>query len=618
MGGGRIQLKQLIELLKAIIGVILYRIKNGKSDIKPFSAMIQMLAFRVTWNRRDLDYVPSGNLPPVFMSARKAASLIPDGATVISTGIAGNSRCSTYYWAVRERYEKTGHPAGLTWMVLAGVGGRGIAPGTIEELGQPGLLTCHISAHLETHKTLLKLGQEGRLDIHTMPQGVMAYLVEGQGQGINEIASRVGLGTFLDPGNGGSTNVINKKGKNLVRSDGDSLIYTLPDIQVAAFSAPYADREGNIYFKNAAIVTENIDAARAARANGGLVLVTVCDIIESDPAGISLPASMVDAIAVNPRNEQTGGVIQKKYFPMFTEGATTDIVDAYNLVKLANTFTGITPVRDSVDNAVARMASSLFVRETTPGSLVNIGIGLPEEVSRLLFESGLYKQLTFTTESGAYGGMPVSGMYFGASINPVKLISAPQMFHIYEKDLEVTVLGCLEVDSEGNVNVSKRGPQVTDYVGPGGFPNLVTNAKMIIFIGKWSDDGVYKIKKGKLVIKKQSHPKFVEKIREISFNARRAVADGKKVYYVTTVGIFQLTDAGVELISVMPGIDIEKDIINFSKAKIIAKKDVPLVSNDLVTGEGFSLKFEHTEDAARMAQRAKEREAELCLKEKIS
>ncbi|MCX5849316.1 MAG: hypothetical protein NTW65_07685 [Deltaproteobacteria bacterium] len=610
-------MKQIIELLKTVIRVIIYRIKNGKTDIKPFSAMIQMLKFRATWNRRDLDYVPEGNLPPVFMSAREAAKLIPDGATVISTGIAGNSRCSTYFWAVRDRYEKTGKPGGLTWIVIAGVGGRGEAPGTVEELGLPGLLKCHISGHLETHKSLLKLGEEGKLEIHTMPQGVMAHLIEGQGKGIKEISSAVGVGTFLDPKTGGGTNVVTKKGKNLVRSNGDTLIYTLPDIQVAVFSAPYADRDGNIYFKNAATITEDYDAAAAAKANGGLVLVTVCDIIESNPEEISVPASMIDAIVVNPRNEQTGGVLQRQYLPMFTEGAKTDIVGAYNLVKLANTFTGITPIRDSVDNAIARMAASLFVKVTTPGSLINIGIGLPEEVSRILFESGLYKQLTFTTESGVYGGMPVSGMYFGASINPLKLISSAKMFRIYEKDLEVTVLGYLEVDSDGNVNVSKRGPLISNYVGPGGFPNLVTNAKTIIFIGKWSEGGKYKIKNGKLAIKKQGSPKFIKRVNEISFNAKGAVAKGTKVYYVSTVGIFQLTSGGLELIRVMPGVDIKKDIINASGAKISAKENVPLVSNDLVTGEGFLLKFERIKDAAKMAARAKEREAELCLKERI-
>jgi propionate CoA-transferase len=603
-------MKQILELLKINYRIIKHRIKHGKSDVNPIGAMIQMLKFRATWRKHDSDYVPE-NLPRMFMSAREAAKLIPDGAIVISTGIAGNSRCSTYYWAVREMYERTGRPSGLTWMVVAAAGGRGVAPGTIEELALPGLLKCHISGHVETHKALLKLGDEGKLDVHTMPQGVMTRLIEGQAKGNKEVVSTVGLGTFLDPRVGTGTSLLRKKEDSLVRAEGDTLVYTLPEINVAIFSAPYADKEGNIYFRNAATITENIEAAHAAKANGGVVLVTVCDVIESDPKEISVPASMIDAIVVNPRNEQTGGVLQRQYFPMFTEGAKTDIINACYLVKLANTFTGITPIRDSVDNAVARMAASLFVRETTPGSLINFGVGLPEEVSRILFESGLYKQLTFTTESGVYGGMPVSGMYFGASINPLKLISSAHMFHIYEKDLEVAVLGCLEVDSEGNNNVSRRGDLVFNCVGPGGFPDLVEAAKTIIFVGKWTEGGKYSIEEGRLVVEKHGKPKFVGKLREITFNAKKALARGATVYYVNTVGIFQLTAAGPELIMVMPGVDIEKDIIKVSGAKINIPEEVPVVSSNIVTGKGFSLKFERTQDAARVAQRANEREAEL-------
>jgi propionate CoA-transferase len=606
-------MKQILELIRIHYRIIRHRIKHGPSDVNPFTAIIKMLMFRATWRRHDSDYVPDGNLnlPKVFMSANEAVKLIAEGDTVISTGIAGNSRCSSYYWAVRERYERERKPSGLTWMVVAAAGGRGEAPGTLEEVALPGLLKCHISGHVETHKDLLKLGDQGKLDVHTMPQGVMTRLIEGQANGIKEVASTVGVGTFLDPRVGTGTSLLRKKEDSLVRAEVDTLVYTLPEINVAIFSAPYADREGNIYFKNAATITENFEAACAAKANGGRVLVTVSDIIESSQKEISVPASMVDAIVVNPRNEQTGGVLQRNYFPMFTEGAKTDIINACYLVKLANTFTGITPIRDKVDNAVARMAASLFVKETTPGSLINFGVGLPEEVSHILFESGLYKQLTFTTESGVYGGMPASGMYFGASINPQKLISSAKMFRIYEKYLDVAVLGCLEVDSEGNNNVSRRGGLVFNCVGPGGFPDIVDAAKTIIFVGKWTEGGKYSIEDGKLVVKKHGKPKFVEKIREITFNAKKALAMGAKVYYVNTVGIFQLTEEGPELIKVMPGVDIEKDIIKISGAKINISKDIAIVSNDLVTGRGFSLKFEHAEDEARMAQKAKERDTEV-------
>ena len=572
-------MRQFIEVLKIAGQTISHRIRHGSTDINLQQAIMNMLKFRLTWTRHDLDYIPAGDLPPIFMSARKAVELIPNQAVILSTGIAGNSRCSIYFWAIRDRFKKMSLPRDLTWITVSAVGGRGRVPGTLEELGLPGLITCHISGHLETHKALLKLGQEGELELHTMPQGVMTRIIEGQAQGKKEVLTSIGLGTFLDPGTGGSSNVISKDGKNLIRSKGAGLVYSLPAIKIAILSAPYADQNGNIYFKKAATITESMEAVAAAKANQGLVLVTVSDIIDPSPDEIVITADQIDAIVVNPRNEQTGGVLQKNYLPMFTQGAQNDIMTAYHLVKLANTITGITPIRDGIDNVIATMAASLFVREIQPGAFVNIGVGLPEEVGRILFESGFYKQLTFSTESGVYGGMPVAGMYFGASINPVKLISSAQMFRLYEKELDITVLGCLEVDSNGNVNVSRRGPLVTDYVGPGGFPDITAGAKTIIFVGTWSVGGKYQIKNGKLIIKKRGKPKFIKQVREITFNGKKAVADGKSVYYVSIVGIFKLTSNGLELISVMPGIDIKKDIINFCTADIkIPPGTVPFVN----------------------------------------
>ena len=65
------------------------------------------------------------------------------------------------------------------------------------------------------------------LDIHTMPQGVMAFLIEGQVKGIKEVTSTVGARTFLDSKTGGGTNEVTKNGKSFVRSNGDTLVYTL-------------------------------------------------------------------------------------------------------------------------------------------------------------------------------------------------------------------------------------------------------------------------------------------------------------------------------------------------------------------------------------------------------
>lgn len=582
-----------IEKLIETSGKLLWsRLSFKKHDIKLIKSIIDLLSYRLTWAKYDLDHVPTGVIAPQFMSAKKAIEMIHDNATVISTGIGGNSRCSILYWAVRDRYLTQKHPAGLTWITVAGVGGRGKAPGTIEEIGVKGLVACHIAGHMETHKSLLQLADDGDLELHVLPQGVTAFLLEALGRGEKSMVSRVGLGTFLDPRTGRGSAVTSPARNTYVRAGGDeTLEYTLPNIDVAAFSAPYADAEGNIYFKHAATITENRDAAIAAKRNNGKVIVEVSGIIEKSPSEIAIASSMVDAIVVNPRSTQTGGALQRKYMPMFTEGAKTDVVDGMRLLKLTNIITGITPHRGPMQDAMSRMAASLFVEEAQKGAIINLGIGLPEEVGRLLFESGIYKDLISTTESGVYGGVPTPGIYFGAAINPQKIMSSAEMFHLYEEKLDITVLGFLQVDSDGSVNVSRRGPKMMNYVGPGGFPNMVSYAKTIIFIGNWMEGANYSISGGKVKMIKGGIPKFVERVDEVTMNGKIAAREGKKVYYVTSVGIFQLTEKGLELIQVMPGIDIERDILRSCQAKIIVPKggDIPIVGQALLTGQGFAL-----------------------------
>jgi propionate CoA-transferase len=275
-----------------------------------------------------------------------------------------------------------------------------------------------------------------------------------------------------------------------------------------------------------------------------------------------------------------------------------DTQKAVKKLKFINTIARITPKRGEVENTMARMAASLFTKEAKKGDLINLGIGLPEEVGRLIYEGGLHQDLTFSSETGALGGIPTPGLYFGGAINPVKLNSSAWMFHHYKENLDITVLGILQVDSEGNVNVSKRGRRVADYVGPGGFMNISSSAKKIIFLGSFMAKGTFRLKDGKLSIRKKGIPKFVDKMNEVTFNAREALKQGKKVYYVTTVGIFRLTEKGVELYKVMPGVDIQKDIIANSSAKLIIPDHVPVVERAIVTGEGYSLQWSEVEDAA--------------------
>ncbi len=570
------------------------RALKGVNIFKMSATIAGLLYFRLTWTRCDLDYVPAGR-GLKFISARQAVGMIPDGATLTIGGFTSIGRASIFYWALRDAFERTGHPCNLTVIGTCPQGGRGKVPGTIEELCAPGIITRYIVGHGETAKALLQLADEGKLELHTMSQGIMAFLIEAQTKGIGSIETSIGRGTFLDPAIGRGSAVSSGARNNFIRIKGEKLECYLPVIDRALFLAPYADSEGNIYFTDAALILDYKDAAAAARQNSGKVIVSVSKVIPKDISRIAIKADDVDAIVVNPRNEQAGGFLQAKCQPYFS-ACSSDVDDeAVKLMKSINTFIEVTPYRGKVADIIARLCADTFVKNTKSGAIVNIGIGIGEEVARMLYEFGLYKKIIFTTEGGAYGGLPAAGVYFGAAISPQRLLNTAEMFHLYEGKLETSVLGFLQVDSSGNVNVSHRGPKMINFVGPGGFTDIVEYAKTIIFVGNWMDKAKYELKNGCVRLKKSGKLKFIDKVDQITFNAQRALKAGKLVFYVTTVGVFKLTQEGLELIRLMPGIDIQKDIVNAGGARfIIPDHIVPNVAPEIVSGKGFSLKFENS------------------------
>ncbi len=347
-------------------------------------------------------------------------------------------------------------------------------------------------------------------------------------------------------------------------------------------------------FKGASCITECVEAALAAKQNGGKVFVTCGEIIEKDEENIAIRADFIDGLVFNERHEQIAGVLMKNFWPMFNDKLSTeaDIERGLQAVKLVNTIMGITPQRRPIDNGLARLAGELFTRHTKQGALINLGIGLPEEVGRLLYENGLHKDIIFTTESGTYGGIPTPGIFFGGAINPQKIESSCWMFREYARKLDITVLGFLQVDSQGNVNVSQRGERVTDSIGPGGFIDIADAASTIIFMGSWTVQGKVAVRDEKVRIQRAGKPKFVEQVRQVTFSGKAALAAGKTVYYITDVGKFKLTEKGLELQAIWPGIDIEKDIITVAEANIVLPEgQVEVLSGSYLSGEGFSLSW---------------------------
>ena len=77
------------------------------------------------------------------------------------------------------------------------------------------------------------------------------------------------------------------------------------------------------------------------------------------------------------------------------------------------------------------------------------------------------------------------------------------------------------------------------------------------------------VKDGKLVILKEGkkNKKFVKKIPEITFSGSEAVRRGQVVNYITERCVFSLTDKGLELVEVAPGIDVQKQILDLMDFK---------------------------------------------------
>ncbi|WP_332672976.1 3-oxoacid CoA-transferase subunit B [Aromatoleum sp.] len=125
-------------------------------------------------------------------------------------------------------------------------------------------------------------------------------------------------------------------------------------------------------------------------------------------------------------------------------------------------------------------------REFRDGYVVNLGIGLPTQVPRYLPE-GMH--ITLQSENGFLGLAPLEGEPIPGVVNaggvPCGLLPGASMFDsamsfalIRGGHVDVTVLGGLQVDEEGNLaNWMVPGKMVP---GMGGAMDLVTGARKVI------------------------------------------------------------------------------------------------------------------------------------------
>ncbi len=481
------------------------------------------------------------------ISAEDAIALIRDGDVLATAGYGGNGTPDQLFVALEQRFLASGTPRDLT-LVYAGGQGDGKDQG-LNHLGHEGLLKRVIGGHFGLIPAIEKLAVDNKIEAYNLPEGVITHLYRDIAAGKPGTLSRIGLDTFVDPRiEGAKVNAAATEDiVELVTLAGEeTLFFKAFPIDVAFIRGTTADPEGNVTMEKESLRLENLALALAARNSGGVVLCQVERIAESgslDARRVRVPSIVVDAVVVaEPAyHKQTYGT---QYNPALSG-------------ELRVPLEALAPLPLDARKVIARRAAM----ELPPNSVVNLGVGFPDAIGAIAGEERIQDLITLTVDPGVIGGVPLGGLDFGAAVNFSAAIDHADQFDFIDGGgLDIACLGFAECDRVGNVNASRFGKRLA---GCGGFINITQSSKKVVFVGTFTSGGLeVEIADEGIAIRQEGRfAKFVESVGQITFSGSLAAAADKEVYYVTERCVFRLASAGLELIEVAPGIDLEKDIL---------------------------------------------------------
>jgi acyl CoA:acetate/3-ketoacid CoA transferase len=328
-----------------------------------------------------------------------------------------------------------------------------------------------------------------------------------------------------------------------------------------------ADEDGNVTMDGEAVQGEMLSMAMAARNSGGTVIAQVKRLAAGGtlpPQQVRVPGILVDALVIHQDQWQT---TQTVYDPAIS-----------GLVR--RPLSVIEPAPWGVEKVIARRAA----QELQEDDIVNLGFGISALVPRVLVEEGLADAVSWVIEQGAVGGVPLTGFAFGCALNPQALMPSIDQFTLLQgAGFDRALLSFLEIDEQGNVNVHHLPGRRHVTAGVGGFADITSRAKNLVFSGYFTaGKRDISIDGGKVVIDRDgSVPKLVERVSAVTFSGRRALAQGQQVRYITERCVLDLRVHGLTVVEIAPGVDLQRDVLDKACFKLRVADDLKVMDSRL-------------------------------------
>lgn len=495
-----------------------------------------------------------------LISAEDVAKFVNDGDTITGTGFSYTTP-EELFIALEESFIKTGHPRNLTLLIPGGAGN--LNGGGFDHFAHEGFIKKIIGPYFNLTQGLAKMILQEQVEAYMLPAGVLSQLLRDIGGKRPGLITHVGVGTFCDPRlEGGRLNSISKECyTELIEIDGKEWVRYKPiHIDVAMLKVTTVDEFGNATMEKEAGYLTTAPMAIASHNCGGKVLLQVERVASMgslNPKHIVVPGILVDAVVIaKPENHWM--TWREQYNPSRS-----------GELKIPDIGLKVAPL--SPEKIIGRRA----LREICPGEVVNLGAGIPEYVTSVAWEEKIFDKIVLTVEAGMIGGIPGYGLQFNTASNAHAIIDQSFQMDLYDGGgNDVSCVGFAQIDSKGNVNVSKLNSRIP---GVGGFLNVFPRSKKRIHCGAFTaGKSNIIIKHGKMLILEDGPVvKLVERVDQVTLNWDYIDYSDSPTIIITERAVFEYSREGFILKEIAPGLDLERDILNKMHFK-------PLISPNLI------------------------------------